>query len=150
LSRRAASLRSYIVFTLTPYSDSTFISREYISPLSLSIPKERTSVISTSLNLSTVRPGKPSAREDKAAGVKVLTHYGFAIRKGIAYAPFVKGLVKAVVGIAGYNPDPDFRVVIYIARTQPASLPGQDINNIAVYICSLKPAYFLAIDPGVP
>ena len=88
--------------------------------------------------------------EDDAAAVQVLRpQHGLAVLPGPAELALPEGVVKAVVGVAGEEPHPDFGVLGQKAGAQVASLAAEHIHQGAVFHGAGLVGDFLAVDPGM-
>ena len=88
--------------------------------------------------------------EDQAGAGEVRPHDGLSVVQGVLDAPPPKGLVKAVVGVAGEEPDADFGVVVDDPGAQPAPLVAHHVHDVPVLIGLVGAGRLCPIDPGVP
>ncbi len=87
--------------------------------------------------------------EDQAAGAKILANDRPAVLQSIDDAAAVKRFVKAIIGIAGDDADPDFGMVVDEAGAQPFPLGAQDVHNIAALPAAFGGSDLFPVDPGV-
>ena len=88
--------------------------------------------------------------EDDPAAEQVLRgHHALAVVPGVLHPALPKGVVKAVVGVAGEQPAADKGVAVIKSGAQICALTADDVRQAAVLHGACKLRHLSGVHPGV-
>ena len=95
------------------------------------------------------REGVRLAEDDAAAVQVIITHDALAVVPGPAELPLPEGLVKAVVGVAGDEPDPDLGLFRKETCAKISAFFAYYIHQFPVFWGTFHRQNLCVVDPGV-